>query len=56
MPLIIMQKVPHSEILVVTTPQVTATKVAGCIGAMAKKMDLKVLGVIENMAYYQWKY
>jgi ATP-binding protein involved in chromosome partitioning len=48
-----MQKVPHSEILVVTTPQITATKVAGRIGAMAEKMDLRVLGVIENMAYYQ---
>jgi len=53
MPLNIMQKVPHSEILVVTTPQITATKVAGRIGAMAEKMDLRVLGVIENMAYYQ---
>src|SRR6056297_487223 len=53
MPLNIMQKVPHSEILVVTTPQVTATKVAGRIGAMAEKMDLDVLGVIENMSYYQ---
>ena len=53
MPLNIMQKVPHSEILVVTTPQITATKVAGRIGAMADKMDLEVSGVIENMAYYK---
>lgn len=53
MPLNIMQKVPHSEIVVVTTPQVTATKVAGRIGKMAEKMDREVLGVIENMSYYQ---
>jgi ATP-binding protein involved in chromosome partitioning len=32
---------------------VTATKVAGRIGAMAEKMDHEVLGVVENMAYYR---
>ena len=53
MPLNIMQKVPHSETLVITTPQVTATKVAGRIGAMADKMDHDIVGVIENMAYYR---
>ncbi|MFW6280379.1 MAG: Mrp/NBP35 family ATP-binding protein [Halanaerobium sp.] len=53
MPLNIMQKVPHAEVLVVTTPQVTATKVAGRIGKMAEKMELNLLGVIENMSYYQ---
>src|SRR6056297_1008144 len=53
MPLNIMQKVPHADILVVTTPQVTATKVAGRIGKMAEKMEREVLGVIENMSYYQ---
>jgi ATP-binding protein involved in chromosome partitioning len=53
MPLNIMQKVPHAETLVVTTPQVTATKVAGRIGAMADKMDHQIIGVIENMAYYK---
>ncbi|MFW5979421.1 MAG: Mrp/NBP35 family ATP-binding protein, partial [Halanaerobium sp.] len=53
MPLNIMQKVPHAETLVVTTPQVTATKVAGRIGAMADKMDHEIIGVVENMAYYR---
>ncbi|MGM0548185.1 MAG: Mrp/NBP35 family ATP-binding protein [Bacillota bacterium] len=53
MPLNIMQKVPHAQTLVVTTPQVTATKVAGRIGAMAEKMEHDVLGVVENMAYYK---
>lgn len=53
MPLNIMQKVPHAEVLVVTTPQITATKVAGRIGKMAEKMDLELLGVIENMSYYK---
>ncbi len=55
MPLNIMQKIPHAHLLVVTTPQITATKVAGRIGSMAEKMDLNLLGVVENMAYYQCK-
>jgi len=53
MPLNIMQKLPHAETLIVTTPQITATNVAGRIGKMAEKMDSDVIGVVENMAYYQ---
>lgn len=53
MALNIMQKLPHAEILVVTTPQITATNVAGRIGKAAEKMDAGILGVIENMSYYQ---
>ena len=52
MALNIMQKLPHAETLVVTTPQITAANVAGRIGKMAEKMDAGVLGVIENMSYY----
>lgn len=53
MPLNIMQKLPHAETLIVTTPQITATNVAGRIGRMAEKLDSRLVGVIENMAYYQ---
>lgn len=53
MPLNIMQKLPHAKTLIVTTPQIAATNVAGRIGKMADKMDSELLGVIENMAYYR---
>lgn len=51
--LTIAQAIPSAEILVVTTPQSTATHVAGRIAKMAGKTNLKVLGVIENMAYFE---
>lgn len=51
--LTIAQAIPSAEILVVTTPQVTATHVAGRVAKMAEKTNLKVLGVIENMAYFE---
>jgi ATP-binding protein involved in chromosome partitioning len=53
MPLNIMQKLPHSEILIVTTPQIVAINVAGRIGRMAEKLNAGLLGIIENMSYYQ---
>ena len=49
----IMQKLPHARTLIVTTPQITATNVAGRVGHMAEKMDSEILGIIENMAYYE---
>jgi len=48
----IMQKIPHAETTVVTTPQITATSVAGRVGKMAGKMNSEIIGVIENMSYY----
>ncbi|MBD3333300.1 P-loop NTPase [candidate division GN15 bacterium] len=45
--------VPSAELIVVTTPQVTATSVAGRVAKMTEKTDLSVIGVIENMAYYE---
>ncbi|HOP06333.1 MAG TPA: Mrp/NBP35 family ATP-binding protein [candidate division Zixibacteria bacterium] len=47
------QSLPKAELLVVTTPQSTATHVAGRVAGMAKKTNLSVLGVIENMAYFE---
>ncbi len=49
----IAQAVPSAELVVVTTPQVTATSVAGRVAKMTERTDLTVIGVIENMAYYE---
>ncbi len=48
----IAQALPSSELLIVTTPQLTATSVAGRVALMADQTRMKVMGVIENMAYY----
>jgi ATP-binding protein involved in chromosome partitioning len=50
--LTIAQAIPSAELLVVTTPQVTATSVAGRVAKLAERTKLRVIGVIENMAYY----
>ncbi len=50
--LTIAQAIPSAELLVVTTPQATATHVAGRVAKLAERTKLKVIGVIENMAYY----
>lgn len=47
----IAQLLPHSEILVVTTPQVAAAEVAERAGTISSQTEQKVAGVIENMSY-----
>ena len=44
------QLLPQAKILVVTTPQPAAQSVAARAAEMAAKVDLEVLGVIENMS------
>ena len=51
--LTIAQSIPTAELLVVTTPQATATHVAGRVARLAERTNLKVIGVIENMAYFE---
>ncbi len=46
------QFLPWSELLVVTTPQHAAERVAQRMAAMAEKVNLRVVGVIENMSYF----
>ncbi|MFN2363517.1 MAG: Mrp/NBP35 family ATP-binding protein [Halarsenatibacteraceae bacterium] len=53
MPLNIMQQFSDASILLVTTPQLTATSVAGRVGQLADKLDLDILGLVSNMAYYK---
>ena len=45
------QKIPNSEVIVVTTPQIAATEVAERAGTMAHIMRQRVLGVVENMSW-----
>ncbi|GIO15331.1 iron-sulfur cluster carrier protein [Cohnella xylanilytica] len=47
------QILPHSKEIIVTTPHATAAFVAARAGAMAIKTNHEVLGVVENMAWYE---
>lgn len=49
------QMLPASKEIVVTTPHPTAAFVAARAGAMALQTDHEVIGVIENMAWYESK-
>jgi ATP-binding protein involved in chromosome partitioning len=46
------QLLPQAKILIVTTPQPAAQTVARRAAEMAGKVDLEVLGVVENMSGY----
>jgi ATP-binding protein involved in chromosome partitioning len=48
----IAQFLPRAEVLVVTTPQAAAQRVAVRAAAMAEKVDLQVIGVVENMSWF----
>jgi ATP-binding protein involved in chromosome partitioning len=49
----ISQFLPRAEVVVVTTPQPAAQKVAQRAAAMAEKVDLDVIGVVENMSWFR---
>ncbi len=49
----IAQALPKAEMLVVTTPQPMASHTAGRVAGMARQTNLAVLGVVENMSYYE---
>lgn len=46
---------PHCKELIVTTPHPTAAFVAARAGSMALKTEHEILGVIENMSYFESK-
>jgi len=48
----ISQFLPRSQALIVTTPQLTAQRVAKRAAAMAEKVEQEVLGVVENMSWF----
>lgn len=47
------QMIPQSKEIIVTTPHATAAFVAARAGAMAVQTKHEILGVIENMAYFE---
>ncbi len=47
------QFLPRAEVVVVTTPQPAAQSVAQRAAAMAAKVDLDVIGVVENMSWFR---
>lgn len=47
------QKIPTSQVLVVTTPQLAASEVAERAGTMAHIMEQRVIGVVENMSWLE---
>ena len=47
------QFLPRAEVIVVTTPQPAAQKVAQRAAYMARKVNLQVVGVIENMSWFR---
>jgi ATP-binding protein involved in chromosome partitioning len=49
----ISQFLPRAEVTVVTTPQPAAQRVAQRAAAMATKVELDVIGVIENMSWFR---
>ncbi len=46
------QLLPRAEVVVVTTPQPAAQRVAQRSAAMAERVNLPVVGVIENMSWF----
>jgi ATP-binding protein involved in chromosome partitioning len=46
------QFLPRAEVVIVTTPQPAAQRVAQRAAAMAEKVNLEVTGVIENMSWF----
>jgi len=46
------QFLPRAQAVVVTTPQVTAQRVAKRAGLMARKVNQEVIGVVENMSWF----
>lgn len=49
------QMIPQSKEIIVTTPHATAAFVAARAGTMALKTQHELLGVVENMSWYQAK-
>ncbi|MFO7548949.1 MAG: Mrp/NBP35 family ATP-binding protein [Acidimicrobiia bacterium] len=46
------QFLPRAQVLIVTTPQVTAQRVARRAALMAEQVNQEVMGVVENMSWF----
>ena len=49
----IANKLPEAKLLVVTTPQISAYEVAVRVGVLSRETKLDVIGVVENMSFYE---
>ena len=52
-PLTVFQSLPVDGILIVTSPQELVSMIVGKAVNMAKKMDVPIIGLIENMSYLE---
>lgn len=48
----IAQMLPGTDLVLVTTPQAAASQVATRVASMSQRTNQKILGIIENMAYF----
>ncbi len=48
----ISQFIPRAQAIIVTTPQITAQRVAKRAALMARKVNQEVMGVVENMSWF----
>lgn len=46
------QFLPRAQVLIVTTPQLAAQRVARRAALMAKQVDQEVIGIVENMSWF----
>ena len=47
------QELPRARVLLITTPQEAAARVAGRVAQMAGRVGQEVVGIVENMAYFR---
>ena len=52
-PLTVFQSLPVDGIIIVTSPQELVSMIVGKAVNMAKKMDIPILGIVENMSYLE---
>jgi len=52
-PLTVFQSLPVDGIIVVTSPQELVSMIVGKAVKMAKMMNIPILGIVENMSYYE---
>ena len=52
-PLTVFQSLPVDGIVIITSPQELVSMIVGKAVNMAKKMDIPILGIVENMSYLE---
>ena len=52
-PLTVFQSIPVSGIIIVTSPQELVSMIVTKAVNMAKKMNVPILGIVENMSYFE---